>query len=314
MTDSGQPVRPAVLTRLLGFLDYRSFSRRTQIVVTVVGFAVFAAGAVFSWNRLDLSLSGINVLPLVVVVASAPVTILMSAVEFRVTARGLRDHAGWGSAIDIALVGYAANMLPIPGGTLVRISTLTGQAESGSPRGPTHATLTVGVVWLAAALLISGSALLGLDRSRYGAGFVIAGILLMAAAVVVARRFAPTPTVPRFLLAVFALELGSVGVSAFRTYFAFLALDLQVSIGVALVVAASTAMSSAVGIVPSGLGLKEGLSALLAGLSGFAPSAGFLASVLLRLVNMLTAGGVSAVRLVMRGRPGSTTDSAPGAD
>lgn len=299
-----EPVDKAgTLVRVVRTFDYRRLSQRARTAVSILAAFLFAVGTILSWDRLDVSLADLRWTPLILVIVTAPAPLFLSAWEFSATSKSLGDRVDRRTAMDVAVLGYAANFLPIPGGTILRISTLSGKPET-SPGRSTHATVTVGGFWLALAGLAAGLGILVLGEPWIG--FVITGgsVLVLAIAYRSARRLSPSPTVNHFIGTFLAIETAFILLAAVRTYLAFLVLDITIPPLAALVVASSSALSTAVGLAPSGLGLREGLAALLAAASGISPGAGFLASALLRVAGIAAAGTLSLVSPFLRRRRG----------
>lgn len=293
--------------RALRLVDFKRYSPRTRRLVTLVAFVLILVGGSLAWTRLGLSLSELRVVPAFVIILTAPLTFVLSASEYLLLASAIGSKRTWREAADISIIGYASNLLPLPGGAVVRISSLVGDSGQ-SPKQPTQMTLVLAVLWLAAALLIGGVGFLALDSRGLGLAFCGAGIFLTVVGLFSIRSLKPLPNPFGFALRAFALEFAFVILAVVRTYFAFRVVDVDAAVEASMVVAASNSLSSSIGIVPAGLGVREGLAAVLAGLTGTAPAAGLLASLVLRLTGMVAALVGSAL-MAMRKSNGPPADA-----
>lgn len=292
--------------QVLELLDFKRYSRRTQLWITVITAVVLSAGVLLSWERLGLALTELRLWPALLVLFTAPLTFLLSASEYRLLASAIGSQRSWREAGEISIVGYASNLLPVPGGALVRISALAG--SSRPLKQPTQMTLVVALIWLGMALVVGGAGFQASDRPALGLAVAIAGAGLLVLAVAVARPLNPRPSARSFQFRAIALELGSVLLAAARTYLAFRVIGVEAPFAAAMVVAASSALSSAIGVVPAGLGIREGFAAVLASLTGISPAAGLLAAVVLRISGMLVAVVGSASMTARRTNSDSRED------
>jgi len=285
--------------QVLGLLDFKKYSRRTQLVITASAVVALSIGVILAWERLGLALSELRVLPAVLVVVTAPLTFLLSAMEYLLLGAAIGSRRSWREAGEISVVGYASNLLPLPGGAIVRISSLVG-GSGESARRPTQMTLLLAAIWLGMAVLIGGVGFQLLGSHWLGFALVGGGIGLIVLALFMVRWLKPGPMPRTWALRAIALELAFVLLAVVRTYLAFRVVNTEASLEASMGVAASNSLSSAIGVVPAGLGIREGFAAILAGLAGIAPAAGLLASVVLRLSTMVTATLGSVLMTIRR--------------
>jgi hypothetical protein len=110
-------------------------------VVLFVGAAVVAATrlppppAEFRWWLL-----------LPVAIVGVPASVLVNALEFRVSARMAGTRVSYPRAVIVMLLARAASLLPLPGGTIVRVGALK-QDGATYPRA-ILATGAVGLTWM----------------------------------------------------------------------------------------------------------------------------------------------------------------------
>src|SRR3954467_4743731 len=121
------------------------------VVFFVVGF--------LGWRALPAQDRYLNVVAaLVVMVVLAPPTTLLNGLEYVGVARLVGKHPPLPRALHIAVLGTAANLLPVPGAVLVRV----GPPRRGGPsaRRATPAGACAALLGGAAAAVLAGLALL----------------------------------------------------------------------------------------------------------------------------------------------------------
>lgn len=283
-TDGTAP-EPALVRRLRHLARWRSPSGPWQRVVQVVAALVFVVGAVVSARALDLGPGGIRWWPVVVLaVAGTPLTIALNAAELRVMAWCLdgRDVLTWSRSVRVVVVATAANVLPLPGGALVRIQALRATGASGGRA--TAINLVAALMWVATAVGVGGLA--AWSRVPLVAGLAVVGAMVGGIASLVALRMSAPGWSPAAAATLFALELATTLLHGAKLTLALWALDVTAGIDQALVLGVAGPVSAAAGVFPSGLGLAEVLAALTATLVALAPAAGFGATALVRIVGL----------------------------
>lgn len=285
---------PAALARLKRLSRWRTPSRRWRGILLVLAATVFVGGVVLSLGELELRWSDLRWWPLVVVaLVGAPATIAANAAELRAMATTLdqRHHLSWPTAIRTVLLATAANVLPLPGGAVVRIHALT--VAGVSLARSTAINLLAAVVWVASAVLVAGIA--GLGYAPTAAGFALAvGAVALVAAGVGARAVATDWHPPAYLRLV-VVEVVTTLVHGARMWLVLLALDVEVALAQALVLGLAAPLAAAAGVFPSGLGLAELLSALLAPLVALPAAAGFAAAAVARVVGLVASAPAALV-------------------
>ncbi|MCS4503423.1 hypothetical protein NYO91_04950 [Arhodomonas aquaeolei] len=263
----------------------------------VRSFAVLAAVAVFAVG-LMVALSNYPDLPSrvapsvwLLVVACVPLTIFANASQFWLTARFVDAPVTLSRAMLITILSTAANMLPLPGGSLVRIAALKGMTNTY--RQATAATILIAGCWLGVTMTLAGLALLLI-------GFVYAGMLVLPVGVgalslssyMILRGFLSAPAE---LVGLAVIQVIAVCVGALRIWLCFLALGESISYPHAMVFTLSTVTAAVIGVAPAGLGVTELLAAGIATGLGVAGAFGFLAAALNRLSGLLVIGPVALI-------------------
>ena len=94
----------------------------------------------------------------VVMLIGVPLTTFMNALEFMLSARMVNVKFPVLRALKISIIGSAANMLPLPGATIVRVAALkTAGVTLGKGSG---VTILVGLIWVGVAFCYASLMLL----------------------------------------------------------------------------------------------------------------------------------------------------------
>lgn len=245
----------------------------------------FLVGGTYFTARLDTDWSALGWRWLVLAsVVGVPLTVVANALEFQLSSRLLGGRIHFSRSAKIAVLATAANLLPLPGGALVRVQALK-QSGHGYSRA-TYATAILAGSWVGVATLLTGILLLLFGFLPTGALWTVFGVgLLVLAATLAGRRIEAHRL--RFTLAVLGVELLSVSVAGFRLLFVLVALGEAASLPAAALLAFAGVAAAAVGIFPGGLGLREVLSATLVPITGIAAATGFIASAIDRVLGLM---------------------------
>lgn len=259
---------------------------RVRAVAVLAAVAVFAGG-------LTVALSNYPELPgrvtpgaWLLVLACVPLTVLANASQFWLTARLVGSMVGLPRAMLVTILSTAANMLPLPGGSLVRIAAL--KSATNTYRQTTFVTVLIAGCWLGVTMMLAGSALILVGFERVGLPTLSAGIVaLVLFGYTLASGFRATPV---WLAGLLTVQVLTVGVGALRLWLCFLALGEPVGYLQAAVLTLSTVIAAIIGVAPAGLGITEFLAAGIAKGLGIAASFGFLAAALNRISGLLVVG------------------------
>ncbi|MEM9797318.1 MAG: hypothetical protein AAF919_12555 [Pseudomonadota bacterium] len=256
--------------------------QRALLIVSALGFVL---GIVLSIRARPELVSDLSYGPLVALALVAiPITVLLNAEEFRLSARLLGQEVPRIAAAEVTIVASVANMLPIPGGTMVRVAAL--KAGGARVRDGTIATLLIAAFWIGVALLYAGAWLAASAASPVadlGIGCSIVGGVVLASAMLIGHRMFGKDEV---LLGLVLVKCGLVLVDATRIYLSMLALNANGTFIQASVLSVSSVAGATVSIVPAGLGIREATAALLAPLVALPAASAFLATGLNRLVGL----------------------------
>src|SRR6056297_183557 len=93
--------------------------QRILLVVAAMGFVL---GIVLSIRAQPDLISGLRYQALIALaLVGIPVTVFLNAEEFRLSARLVGQEFSRLTAMEVTIIASVANMLPIPGGTMVRV-------------------------------------------------------------------------------------------------------------------------------------------------------------------------------------------------
>ncbi len=264
-------------------------SRRAQRWLLLVAGGLFVAAATVAYLHLpELEVSVRWWLLALVAVLGVPSSILVNAVEFRLSARLGERSCGMGRAIVVMTLARAANVLPLPGSTLVRIAALKHLGTTYG-RG-LSATATVGVAWVGAAFLVAGAFVWVVTGVTLGALGLGIGLAAAATTYGLVRWHVGGRAAPGLTLAVLLVDLALVGVSVLRLFVALFALGFPVTVAQAGVLTVAEVLASATAVFPGGLGIREVLAGGLAPVVGLPIALGVVASAVDRFLDYVILG------------------------
>lgn len=276
-----------------------------RIILVLAAFG-FVLGIYLSWRAQPDLLDKLALGPLLYVIGiGIPLTVLLNILEFQTSARLVYQHFSLGRSAEITIIGSVANMLPIPGGTMVRVAALkAGGASLG--RG-TSVTLLVSGLWIGISFLYSGLWLFGLGVSDFHLGGLLVGSGLAALAICLALclRLSRDWSVIGKLV---GIKVGLVVTDATRLFACLLAIGHMTGFAQASVLAVSGVLGAAVSIVPAGLGIREGAAALLAPIVLVSVPAAYLAASLNRITGLAIMAPVAMYLALRRTQSDPATD------
>ncbi len=277
--------------KLSGLIDKGLALSKNQTVKRIafaLAALVFAAGLIASFIATPDLFSNISWTPfLVVMFVAVPISIILSALEMILTGRLLRQGFSFTQAIKISILGGAANMLPLPGGTVVRVAALR---EKGAPVADgLRATVIAGAIWLGVAFVFSGLWMLGFSVVT-GSLMSFLGAITLATGFIFGLRAYSNPDV---LSQIALVKLSATVLEAVQIMLCLQALGIVADFAVAATLSVSGVVGSAVSIVPAGLGVREIVSASLASVIGLTAAYGFLAATLNRIASLTILGALA---------------------
>jgi hypothetical protein len=273
----------------------RSPSPRVRALLLGIALVAVAVGLTLAVRALDVHPDQLRWGPLLVAaLVVSPLTIAANAAELRLAAAVVAPPGQglpWGTAGRTVVAATFANLLPLPAGAILRVEAV--RRVGVGVGAATGTNLVAAGLWVAAGMGIAGVAALA---SRPTAGALGIGLALLAAAtgVVLARRVG-TDRWARPTLGLAGLELATALLHGARLWLVLEALGVAATLRQALVLGAAAPLAAAAGVFPSGLGLAEGLTALLAPVAALPAAAGFLATALGRVVGLAATAVLALV-------------------
>lgn len=198
-----------------------------------------------------------------------------------------------GKATTTAAYASLSEILPVPGGAIIRASALM-KAGGSLPRSSALVLLTA-ILWIALAMTGAGLALLQKD-------FRLAIPMFCIGALSTALIFGWLWVTASATIAIYTLLHRSAGIAlmALRLQFSFAILHTSIDLWETTPFALASIMGSASSIAPAGLGVSESLAALAATVSAFPPGIAFLAVGIDRLTYLLVCGCIALLAQLRR--------------
>jgi hypothetical protein len=207
--------------------------------------------------------------------------------------------------IVAVIVARAANVLPVPGSTLVRIAALKQQG-TGYRRAFT-ATATVAAAWISATFLLAGALLAVLTGSVVGLAAVGVGLAALGATHTLVVFHVGSAQAASLTVRVAAVDLLLVAVSALRLFWVLMALGFLVAVPQAAALTVAEVLASATGVFPGGLGIREVVAGVISPVVGLPIALGVIAAAGDRLLDYALLAPACVVMLLMarrdRGQP-----------
>lgn len=275
-------------------LQLASRQPAVRIASFVMAVLLFLGGILLSVNALpeDVGLQRFDYLWWIALVG-APLIVLSNVLELKWSARVVGVRVGLAAAGKIAIMSSAANLLPVPGGAMVRVGALkVAGARIGAG---TSVTIVIAVLWLGLALLFAGIWLITNQPTAVGTFILVSGALVSLLAVAWIRIIGASWELVGFAVIIksFAIFVGML-----RMYWSFRSLGVGVQFPETSVFALANVTGAAVSIFPAGLGVTEVAAAALAEFTAATASAAFIATALNRiagLIPLLIAAAIIAI-------------------
>ncbi|WP_146180761.1 hypothetical protein [Thalassorhabdomicrobium marinisediminis] len=264
----------------------------------VIGLAVLAFGAAWAVASLDLTWSVISPLHLALnLLVLTPALLGVAALSLKITAGAIGRDVPNVLALQVVSAANVAELLPLPGGALVRGAALV---KVGAGVGEAaRVVLLTALLTLGVTLALSGMALGALsDVILYWiAAAALAAVLVVF--VLLSRHAAL-----RYLVAMVMIRLVTLAVTVLRLVVASAMLGSSFGWIEAVLYSAAPTVGAAVGIVPAGLGVNEAIAAGLATLIAASPATAFLAIALNRALDLAVGAAMVLAGSLFRTKAG----------
>lgn len=287
----------------------RLVAPRWAVAPVVIGLLGLSA---FAWQQLPTDRTPSY--PIIGLVALLGVASLaVNSIEFRLTAVFANTTIPARVAAQTVLTGTIANILPLPGSQLVRAGVL--KARGVPLRRSLSLSVVVGVVWILIAVSVCVPILVLEVPPLALLPLLMASLASALAMTVMAERshHAVTNT-----MALVLTETSLVLFQILRLLLLGSALGIEVDSGGAAGLTLAATLAAGVALLPSGLGMREGLSMVIGPLTGVGRAESLLLSVFDQAIAYATFAVVAgALMLLRRSRhtsphPSTKSTQAPG--
>lgn len=259
----------------------RSLRQRWRTPLILFGVVIFALGGLWSVRALNLRFSDIAFLPALLIFAVlAPANTALAAVTLQITGRAIGCVVTFRTAMGVASSATLAELLPLPGGAMVRGAALV-QHGATAKDAAWIITLTA-ILTLGMTVGLAGLALVAYGRTTVGGGVCLVSLVsLLVLGGIIARRLGR-----RVLVSMLSIRFATLGLSILRLSAAFATIHQSVTLIEPALLTVSSTLGAAVSIVPAGFGINEVVAGALATLVSVPPSSAFLAVALNRIIDM----------------------------
>jgi Lysylphosphatidylglycerol synthase TM region len=298
---SGEGGRPSLLRRVLLARKQRSPG---LLIFAVVLFVVFTVVAFRALPPIDRPIRWDLIL--ITGLVCVPASTALNALEYRVMAHFADHHPPALEIVQVSVLGTAANLLPVPGAVVVRLANL----RKGGVRMTRALNLTaiIGLTWVGSACVLGGIANL-VGHAGFGVVALAVGFALMTVTMILLARTLERGTRLAGSIELVAIEAGFALVSALRLFLVAAALRFDVSFAqaTALMIAAVTA--AAIGFLPSGLGVREGIAAILSPIVGMPAAVGLVITAVERVIGLVVLSVFAAIVTFVTRKQRHTADT-----
>jgi hypothetical protein len=268
-----------VASSLLDVLALKS--NRTKSLFGVLALTAFTAGFVWAYQEYPFALGEVKwTYVFLLWLALLPAVTLVNALRFYVTSRALGNRCTLRRAVTVTVFSTAANMLPIPGGMIVRAANLKG--VNNNIKGAVSATLLTSAFSGLVTILLAAAAYLVVKESILS--LIIFGGL--TSVFVIALILMARGALKMILSKLVWIEVCSTLLDAARIVTCFAVIGLYISAERSLILTSASVVGSAISLVPAGLGVREITAALMAVHLSLIPSATYVAIGLNRLIGL----------------------------
>jgi uncharacterized membrane protein YbhN (UPF0104 family) len=231
----------------------------------------------------------------IVALVCVPVIVGLNALEFRLMAHFAQHHPPMLEIVQITVLGSAANLLPMPGAVMVRIANLR-RAGVRLRRG-LNLSAIIGLAWLGTAGVLGGLVQLWSHTAFALTALAIGGVLLAIGTAMLTRALEPGTRVAG-ALELLAIECAFILLQSLRLFLVAAALRFDVSYAQTTTLMIATVAAAAIGFLPSGLGAREGIAAVLAPIVGFPAAVGLVITAVDRLVSLVVLSVLAGILTV----------------
>jgi uncharacterized membrane protein YbhN (UPF0104 family) len=281
-----------------GSVSLRAWGTKHAKPLVVAGFVLFlalCALAIHEYSTLDLHPKLWLIVPAAVI--AAPIMAVLNAFEYSCGARIADHHPSFNESMTVSITGSAANMLPIPGGLVVRnYAMLSGGATVA---GAVHGTVATGAAWIGVTGIVVGIIVMWTSLA-VGIPIAAAGVVLCAVVVVLARRRVGMAAARPIVVQLLFVEIGTVIVEIGRYWLVLAALGAHPDLLRTMPLVGANVISAATLVFPGGLGVREALAGAFSTATKLPAAVGIAASALDRVALTIMFVVLAAVSAALR--------------
>ena len=254
-------------------------------IALAIAIPIFAGGLYLAVRDYPVSFADLRLKPfLLSLVLGVPAIIALLTADFILQARFSGAKISFLRALEVVVVGNAANMLPIPGGAAIRVAAVKthgGTLRRGAYSVPIFFGQQLGIGFLYA----GGWLFAGFDTVSGG---VLLGLGLVIATICSAMLYLLAAKPSMMLLGASLLtKILLVSIAAVVALWSLEAIGVPVHYPQAAIFVVAGMIGTLIWVVPGGLGVQEAVSAALAPLVGLSPAEGFLAATAQRCASLI---------------------------
>ena len=252
---------------------------RILLAVSFVAFVVVAVLAIDNFPEVGTGIRWEILLPAGILGTAA--SLVFNGTEFAVTARFVGQRIPFSRAMRVTIIGSAANLLPLPGGALVRVQSLA--ADGARYRHSLTAAATIGVMSVGATFVVVGFANTGTVSTGAVLALLGIGVVVIAIATAMLRTASDARRASRFGMWFLIVEAAYATMASFRLWLIFKGLGVHVDLPAAFALSGVGSIATAASFFPGELGVKEALVGLVSPLVGVQVAVGVTGAVVTRL-------------------------------
>jgi hypothetical protein len=291
-------------TATLNLIEFNELRRpRYRQISLIIAVMLLAGGVVAAIRQQPDIFIDLDWRPTLLVMAICiPITVCCGSIVFMLTGRLVGQAVPFVKALEVTIIGNAANMLPLPGSTLVRVASL--KMGGGGYKDATAAVLLVTATWIGVSLAYAAVAILFVTPHILGLVFLVVGLAVLSFSGFAIWRTAGGLG-PVFSIVIVKLII--VVTDAARLFLCLSAIGAMATFAQASALTLSAVAGSAISIVPAGLGVREIAAAALSPIVNLALASGFLAATLSRVLAFVMIAPVG-IFLAIRTRARERTE------
>lgn len=260
-------------------LKHGSSKHRHWILTVAIG--AFFLGMFWAVHSLGLQWSRINYNALVGVFLMLPLSMSLNAYELRLCALATGGDLSFRKALTYSSTATVANILPVPASTVIRGGALL---EAGaSVAEASKMILAAGLIWLSMASALTVFALF-----TGWVGWAACALAVLVTAII--SHWITTKSTLQIALQFIGVRIAMIILLTTRLWLCFIAIGEMLLWLDTAIYSVVGIIGNAAAIVPAGIGVTEGLGALLAPASGSLAPAAFLALAINRLTGLFGSG------------------------